>query len=147
MPEAGKGIVLVGMPGSGKSTVGRLLAERLGREFVDTDVLFEERHGTPVPAYLADHGEPAFREAESAVVAEACTREGAVIGVGGGAILDPLNRRPWLAGSSATQSIGPRSGRTPPDACQPSSPSGSRSTGPPTCGLTSPGPPQLWPTS
>ena len=92
MPEAGSGIVLVGMPGSGKSTVGRLLAERLGREFVDTDVLFEERHGTPVPAYLADHGEPAFREAESAVVAEACTREGAVIGVGGGAILDPLNR-------------------------------------------------------
>ena len=92
MPEARQGIVLIGMPGSGKSTVGRLVAERLGSEFVDTDALFEERHGTPVPAYLADHGEPAFREAESAVVADACMREGAVIGVGGGAILDPLNR-------------------------------------------------------
>jgi 3-dehydroquinate synthetase len=92
MPEAGDGIVLVGMPGSGKSTVGQLLAERLGRTFVDTDVLFAERHGTPVPAYLAEHGEPAFRAAESAIVAEACRRHGAVIGVGGGAVLEPLNR-------------------------------------------------------
>jgi shikimate kinase/3-dehydroquinate synthase len=92
MPEAGNGIVLVGMPGSGKSTVGRLVAEGLGRPFVDTDALFEERHGTPVPAYLAEHGEPSFREAESAIVAEACAQDGAVIGVGGGAILEPLNR-------------------------------------------------------
>lgn len=92
MPEAGDGIVLVGMPGSGKSTVGRLLADRLDREFIDTDALFEEHHGTPVPAYLAQHGEPDFREAESAIVAAACGRPGAVIGVGGGAVLDPLNR-------------------------------------------------------
>jgi shikimate kinase / 3-dehydroquinate synthase len=92
MPEAGQGIVLIGMPGSGKSTVGRLVADRLRREFIDTDALFEQRHGTPVPAYLVDHGEPAFREAESAIVEDACTRDGAVIGVGGGAILDPLNR-------------------------------------------------------
>ncbi len=85
-------MVIIGMPGSGKSTVGRLLAERLDREFVDTDALFEQRHGTPVPAYLSERGEQAFREAESAIVAEACSRDGAVIGVGGGAILDPLNR-------------------------------------------------------
>jgi 3-dehydroquinate synthetase len=92
MPEPGSGIVLIGMPGSGKSTVGRLVAERLGREFIDTDALFEARHGTPVPAYLAERGEPAFREAESAIVAEAARLQGAVIGVGGGAIVDPLNR-------------------------------------------------------
>ena len=92
MPDTGNGIVLVGMPGSGKSTVGRMVAERLRREFVDTDALFEQRHGTPVPEYLAAHGEPAFREAESAIVAEACAMQDAVIGVGGGAILDPLNR-------------------------------------------------------
>jgi 3-dehydroquinate synthetase len=86
------GIVLIGMPGSGKSTAGSLLAKRLGREFVDTDVLFEQRHGTPVPAYLAENGEPAFRQAESDIVAEACARNGAVIAAGGGAIIDPLNR-------------------------------------------------------
>ena len=92
MPEAGPGMVLVGMPGSGKSTVGRLVAERLGRPFVDTDELFERLHGTPVPAYLREYGEPAFREAESKAVAEACGQRGAIIGVGGGAVLDPLNR-------------------------------------------------------
>src|SRR5688500_13377346 len=92
MPEAGSGIVLVGMPGSGKSTVGRLAAGRLGRSFVDTDALFEQLHGTPVPAYLDAHGEPEFRIAEAEAVAQACSTRGAVIGAGGGAILDPLNR-------------------------------------------------------
>lgn len=92
MPEAGPGIVLVGMPGSGKSTVGRLVAERLGRAFIDTDTLFERLHDTPVPDYLREHGEPAFRAAEALAVAEACRQRGSVIGAGGGAILDPLNR-------------------------------------------------------
>jgi shikimate kinase / 3-dehydroquinate synthase len=92
MPEAGSGIVLVGMPGSGKSTVGRLVAERLERPFLDTDARFAELHGTPVPAYLAEHGEPAFRAAEAAVVTEAVRTHGAVIAAGGGAALDPLNR-------------------------------------------------------
>ena len=72
MPEAEPGIVLVGMPGSGKSTVGRLVAERLGRPFVDTDAIFERLHRTPAPDYLSSHGEAAFREAETAAVAEAC---------------------------------------------------------------------------
>ncbi|HEX7173245.1 MAG TPA: shikimate kinase [Candidatus Limnocylindria bacterium] len=92
MPESGPGVVLVGMPGSGKSTVGQLVADRLGRPFVDTDELFERLHGTPVPHYMREHGEPAFREAEASAVAEACARRGAIIGAGGGAILDPLNR-------------------------------------------------------
>ena len=92
MPEAGPGVVLVGMPGSGKSTVGRMVAERLKRPFVDTDELFQQVHGAAVPDYLRDHGEPAFREAEAAAVARACEIRGAVIGAGGGAILEPLNR-------------------------------------------------------
>jgi len=92
MPDVGPGIVLVGMPGSGKSTVGRLVAERLGRPFIDTDELFERRYRTAVPDYLREHGEPAFREAETAAVAEACAQRGAIIGAGGGAVLDPLNR-------------------------------------------------------
>jgi len=92
MPEAGPGVVLVGMPGSGKSSVGRLVAERLGRPFIDTDTVFERLHGTPVPAYIAEHGVPAFRAAEVAAVTRACATPGAVIGAGGGAILDPLNR-------------------------------------------------------
>jgi len=92
MPDAGPGIVLVGMPGSGKSTVGRQIAERLDRPFVDTDVVFERLHGQPVPDYLRTQGEPAFREAEAAAVAKACSQPGAVIGAGGGAIIDPLNR-------------------------------------------------------
>mgnify|MGYP000097144434 CR=1 FL=1 len=108
MPEAGPGIVLVGMPGSGKSTVGRIVAERLGRPFVDTDALFETLHGTPVPAYLREQGEAAFRSAEAAAVAEACAQRGAVIGAGGGAILDPLNRWAlWHHGVVAWLDVGP----------------------------------------
>jgi 3-dehydroquinate synthetase/shikimate kinase len=108
MPEAGPGVVVVGMPGSGKSSVGRLVAERLGRTFIDTDALFEQLHGTPVPAYLAEHGEPAFRAAEAAAVAEACATPGAVIGAGGGAVLDPLNRwRLWHHGVVAWLDVEP----------------------------------------
>ena len=92
VPDVGPGIVLVGMPASGKSTVGRLVAGRLGRPFIDTDQLFGQIHGTAVPDYLREHGEPAFRVAEAAAVAEACATRGAVIGAGGGAIIDPLNR-------------------------------------------------------
>ena len=92
MPEAGPGIVLIGMPGSGKSTVGRLVADRLGRPFIDTDALFERLHAMPVPDYLRAHGEAAFRVAESAAIADACSERGAVIAAGGGAVIDPLNR-------------------------------------------------------
>jgi shikimate kinase/3-dehydroquinate synthase len=80
------------MPTTGKTTVGRILAERLGRPFIDTDELVERRLGMPVPAYLERHDELSFREHEAAAVAEAVTRDDAVIGAGGGAVLDPLNR-------------------------------------------------------
>ncbi len=89
MPE---GVVLVGMPGSGKSSVGRTIAERLGRPFLDTDDIVAGRLGMRVPEYIERHGEEAFRAEEVKAVAEACTVGGAVIAAGGGGVIDPLNR-------------------------------------------------------
>ena len=89
MPD---GVVLVGMPASGKSRVGRIAAERLGRPFVDTDEIAARRIGMPVSAYIDLHGEAAYRAEEATAVAEACAVPGAVIATGGGAALDPLNR-------------------------------------------------------
>ncbi len=85
-------MVLVGMPASGKSTVGRLVAERMRRPFVDTDELMARRVGMPVADYIRRHGEPTARAEESKAVLEACATPGAVISTGGGAVLDPLNR-------------------------------------------------------
>lgn len=84
-------IVLTGFMGTGKSEVGRRLARRLGRAFVDTDELIEARAGKPVAAIFADDGEAAFRRLEREAVAEAAGRGDAVIAVGGGAVVDPAN--------------------------------------------------------
>ncbi|MGH2380022.1 MAG: bifunctional shikimate kinase/3-dehydroquinate synthase [Candidatus Limnocylindria bacterium] len=92
MADVGSGIVLVGMPTSGKSTVGRLVADRLGRPYLDTDELLARRLGMPVPSFLERHGEPRFRAEEAKAVDDACATSGAVISTGGGAGLDPLNR-------------------------------------------------------
>jgi shikimate kinase / 3-dehydroquinate synthase len=89
MPD---GVALVGMPTSGKTTVGRLVAERLGRPFVDTDELLEHRLGIPVADFIRTRGEAAWRTEEALVVREACSQAGAVIATGGGAVIDPLNR-------------------------------------------------------
>jgi shikimate kinase len=91
MPDP-RGIVLIGLPGSGKSTVGRLVAERLGRPFRDTDEMIAERCGMPAHEYLRQHGEEAFRSLERLVVGEACREAGSVVATGGGALIDPLNR-------------------------------------------------------
>jgi shikimate kinase len=89
----GRTIVLMGFMGTGKSEVGRRLAQRLGRAFVDTDQLVEERARKRVAAIFAEDGEPAFRALEREAVAEAVRRGGAVVAVGGGAVLDPDNLR------------------------------------------------------
>jgi shikimate kinase len=81
----GGAIVVVGAPGSGKSTVGRLLADRLGLPFIDVDQVIEERAGKPIGEIFADDGEPAFRELETAVTLELLVREG-VLSLGGGAV-------------------------------------------------------------
>jgi len=86
-----RAIVLMGFMGTGKSEVGRRLAQRLGRAFVDTDQLVEERAGKRIAAIFADDGEPAFRALERAAVTEAADRGGAVVALGGGAVLDPEN--------------------------------------------------------
>jgi shikimate kinase/3-dehydroquinate synthase len=89
MPD---GIVLVGLPGSGKTTIGRLVAERLGRLFIDIDAQIEHQTGRSSGDLIAAEGEPAFRELEREAVRKACTVRGAVIAAGGGTPLDPLNR-------------------------------------------------------
>jgi shikimate kinase len=84
-------IVLMGFMGTGKSEVGRRLAQRLGCAFLDTDHLVEERAGKRVAAIFAHDGESAFRALEREAVGEAARRGGTVISVGGGAVLDAAN--------------------------------------------------------
>ena len=84
-------IVLVGMPGCGKSSIGTLLAEKLDRPFLDADAEIEKAAGMPIPEFFRLYGEPAFRELESRVLAELGKRSGAVIATGGGAVLREEN--------------------------------------------------------
>ena len=79
-----KNIVLIGMMGSGKTTVGRLAARRLGREFVDTDQYIEAAQGRSIPDIFAAEGEDFFRERERDAAEELARREGLVIACGGG---------------------------------------------------------------
>lgn len=86
-------IVLIGMPGSGKSTVGAELARLTGRTLVDTDALVEAKAGKSIPAIFAEEGEAAFRDLEHTVVAEVGRERGLIIACGGGVILREDNRR------------------------------------------------------
>ena len=88
-----RNIVLVGMPGSGKSSIGRLAAELSGRAFRDTDEMVEAAAGCTIPALFAARGEAAFRELEARAVAEAARERGCVIATGGGVLLREENRR------------------------------------------------------
>ena len=85
-----KNIVLIGMPGAGKSTVGRLLSEKTGRAFIDTDDMITESHGV-ISEIFAKHGEEYFRDVESEKVKEAAKNSGFIIATGGGAILRKEN--------------------------------------------------------
>ena len=78
-------LILIGMPGCGKSNVGQALAERLGRKFVDADAEIVKRVGD-IPAYFQSHGEEAFRKVESDVLAELGKQSGLVIATGGGCV-------------------------------------------------------------
>ena len=82
-------VVLTGFMGTGKTTVGRLLAELLGYEFVDTDEVIEQRYG-PIETIFRERGESAFRTIEREVAAELAGADRRVISTGGGMMLDPV---------------------------------------------------------
>jgi len=81
------------MMGAGKSTVGRLLARRLKRDYYDTDEEIERRCGVRIPVIFEIEGEAGFRTRETQVIADLCALENAVVATGGGAVLSEENRR------------------------------------------------------
>lgn len=84
-------IILTGFMGTGKTTLGKLLAKCIGYEFVDTDALIESRAERSIAEIFATDGEAAFRKLESKLVIELAQKEGLVIATGGGLVLDPDN--------------------------------------------------------
>lgn len=86
-------VFLIGLSGSGKSTIGRLLAQRLGRPLLDVDALVEEECGERIPAIFAQHGEEYFRSRESQALLDAIeSTQGAILATGGGIVTQPQNR-------------------------------------------------------
>jgi shikimate kinase len=85
-------LFLVGMPGCGKSTLGRLLARRLDKRFYDADVELERRLGVSIPVIFELEGEHGFRDREEAVLADLVTQTNIVLSTGGGVVLRPANR-------------------------------------------------------
>ena len=87
-------LVLIGMPGSGKSSVAKLLSEKTGREVVELDRAIEEAAGKPIPAIFAEDGEDVFRDLESSCIAAAGARNGVILSLGGGAVTRERNYLP-----------------------------------------------------
>lgn len=87
------GLALVGYRGTGKSTVGRILAGWLGRAFADADVELERRLGRTIRDIFARDGEPTFRDHEQAILLDLAARPGLILATGGGAVLRETNRR------------------------------------------------------
>ena len=85
-------IALIGLPGSGKSTVGRQLARRLQLPFLDSDHVIEERIGCAIRDYFEREGEASFRDVEESVIDELTLQASGVLSTGGGAVLRPVNR-------------------------------------------------------
>ncbi|MDD3396886.1 MAG: shikimate kinase [Acidaminococcaceae bacterium] len=83
-------IILIGMPGCGKTMVGTALAQQLQREFYDADIVLEEREGKTIPELFAI-SEEAFRQAETRTLRYLATKENAIIATGGGAVTRPIN--------------------------------------------------------
>ena len=92
MRQQMENIILIGMPGCGKSTVGHLIAEKLGKPFVDTDAEIEKLAQKNIPRIFAEDGEAVFRELETRVLAEHSKRSGLVIATGGGCVTISENK-------------------------------------------------------
>jgi shikimate kinase len=86
-------VILIGYRATGKTTVARLLAERLGWQWVDADVEIERRAGKSIARIFADDGEPVFRQLEAEVIAELCRQQRLVLAAGGGAPLRSESRQ------------------------------------------------------
>ena len=87
-----RNIILTGYPGTGKSTVGQVVARILGWGFIDVDREIAEKAGKTIAAIFEEHGEEHFRRLERDAVREACAGQGRVVAVGGGAVTFPENR-------------------------------------------------------
>ena len=99
MKERERNLILIGMPGCGKSTVGRELAQRLGRPLVDLDEEIEREAGVSIPEIFAQQGEEAFRALEHRVLMRATRRSGVVIATGGGVVTRKENLKPMRRNS------------------------------------------------
>jgi shikimate kinase len=91
--QGGRNIILVGFMATGKTSVGRRLAERSGCSFVDLDDLIEAEAGMPIPRIFEEQGEPAFRALEARMMEQAAGMPRTVIATGGGAVVNPANLR------------------------------------------------------
>jgi shikimate dehydrogenase len=87
-----KNIVIIGMPGCGKTTIGKALANKTGRKFIDLDSIISANAGRSIPEIFSSEGEQAFRRLETAALAEVSKQSGAVISAGGGTVTTPENR-------------------------------------------------------
>ncbi|MDR3352865.1 MAG: shikimate kinase [Zoogloeaceae bacterium] len=101
MEQATNNIYLIGLMGSGKTTIGRHIARRLGRAFLDSDHEIETRTGVRIPTIFEIEGEAGFRRREAQVIAALAEEEDIVLATGGGVVLDPGNRallrqRGWI---------------------------------------------------
>ena len=86
-------IIIVGMPGSGKTTVGSMVARALGREFYDVDEYYKKKFGVSAAEHITENGEDFFRDRESDVIKELCGMSGVVISAGGGSVIRDENRK------------------------------------------------------
>ena len=86
-------IILIGFRGTGKTTIGKMLAQRLGKEFVDADEYLEQKEGKTIKDIFSEGGEKLFREIETQIIAELCRLDNRVVATGGGAILREENVR------------------------------------------------------